>query len=45
VAVVYIIIGIMACIGAIRQIVIDAVNYSLFANLGGADLSRGVALF
>ncbi|BDA51000.1 GABA transporter 1 [Coccomyxa sp. Obi] len=33
VAVIYIIVGIMACIGAVRSIVLNAVNYSLFANL------------
>ncbi|KAK9902210.1 hypothetical protein WJX75_007822 [Coccomyxa subellipsoidea] len=33
VAVIYIIVGVMACIGAVRSIVLNAVNYSLFANL------------
>lgn len=33
VAVIYIFVGTMACIGAVRSIVLNAVNYSLFANL------------
>ncbi len=33
VAVIYIFVGAMACIGAVRSIILNAVNYSLFANL------------
>lgn len=35
VAAIYTVVGIMALIGGVRQIVIDASTYSLFANLSG----------